>query len=473
MKSYRPAFAIVTVLFFMWGFITCMNDILIPFVKAVFELTRAQSMLIQMSFFSAYFFGSLIYFIVSSTIGDPIQKIGYKNGIVSGLIISAIGTAMLYLAAGLHVYGLFLAALFVLGLGFTLLQIAANPYVAILGDEKTASGRLNLSQGFNSFGTTIAPIIGGYLVFHLFAGKGLALLNAQGNPITLADGSSISAMGVQIPYLFFTLVFVALALIFIFIKLPQFSDNTHVEKGLGALRHKHLLFGMFAIFFYVGGEVSIGSIMINYLHELKGFAEMEAKSYLALYWGGLMIGRFIGAYAFGQQKISATTLLKMAGISVVGFGVIYSAIYLEGGQSLHLFLPYFAYLALNILAFYFGRTKPGLTLSIFASIAIVLIGVSMFTHSDIAMWSILGIGLFNSIMWSNIFTLAIKGLGKYTSQGSSLLVMMILGGAILPWATGHVADLLGGYQKALFIPAISYLYLMWYGLRGSKQRLSE
>ncbi|HOY37818.1 MAG: sugar MFS transporter [Bacteroidales bacterium] len=470
MKSYRPAFAIVTVLFFMWGFITCMNDILIPFVKAVFELTRAQSMLIQMAFFSAYFFGSLIYFIISTTTGDPIQKIGYKNGIVAGLIISAIGTGMLYPAAGLRVYGLFLAALFILGLGFTLLQIAANPYVAILGEEKTASGRLNLSQGFNSFGTTIAPIIGGYLVFHLFSGKGLSLLNAQGNPITLADGSTVSAMGVQIPYLIFTFLFVVLALVFIFIKLPQFSDETHVERGLGALRYRHLLFGMFAIFFYVGGEVSIGSIMINYLHELKGFAEMDAKSYLALYWGGLMIGRFIGAYAFGQQKISAITFLGMLGISILGFGVIYTAIYLEGGKSLHLFLPYIAYLALNILAFYFGRTRPGLTLSIFAGIALLLIGTSMFTHTDLAMWSILGIGLFNSIMWSNIFTLAIKGLGKYTSQGSSLLVMMILGGALLPFITGHVADILGGYQKALFVPAISYLYLMWYGLKGSKQK---
>ncbi len=473
MKSYRPAFAIVTVLFFMWGFITCMNDILIPFVKAVFELSRAQSMLIQMAFFSAYFFGSLIYFIVSTTSGDPIQKIGYKNGIVAGLIISALGTGMLYPAAGLRIYELFLAALFVLGLGFTLLQIAANPYVAILGDEKSASGRLNLAQGFNSFGTTIAPIVGGYLVFHLFAGKGLALLNAEGNPISLADGSTVSAMGVQIPYLFFTLIFVVIALVFIFIKLPQFSDSTHVEKGLGALRHRHLLFGMFAIFFYVGGEVSVGSIMINYLHELKGMAEMEAKSYLALYWGGLMIGRFMGAYAFAKDKITVSTLATMLAIATLGFALIYTAIFLESGKPLSLFLPYFGYLLLNLIAFGLGRSKPGLTLSIFAAIAGILLIISMFSHSSLAMWSILGIGLFNSIMWSNIFTLAIKGLGKYTSQGSSLLVMMILGGAILPWLTGLVADSIGGYQQALFVPLVAYIYLMWFGVRGSRQHTPE
>ena len=300
-KNYRSAFIVMTTLFFMWGFITCMNDILIPFLKKVFDLGYDQAMLVQMSFFGAYFIGSLIYFIISATTGDPIYKIGYKRGIMIGLFLSALGCVMFYPAAELKIFGMFLAALFILGLGFTMLQIAANPYIAILGSPEGASSRLNLSQGFNSFGTTIAPILGGYFVFHFFANYGKTLLDQHGNVITTDLGRPLTAFSVQVPYLVFAGVFILLAVLIAFTKLPKFTEGQEIEKNAGALRYRNLVFGFFAIFMYVGAEVSIGSFFINYANEILNFPEMIAKSYLAFYWGGAMIGRFLGAISLSEK----------------------------------------------------------------------------------------------------------------------------------------------------------------------------
>ncbi|MEA3445220.1 MAG: sugar MFS transporter [Bacteroidota bacterium] len=465
-KNYRPALIIVTTLFFLWGFITCMNDILIPFVKKVFELSRAQSMLVQFAFFGAYFIGSLIYFWISSVKGDPIVKLGYKKGIIAGLIVSAIGCLLFYPAASLGIYGLFLTALFVLGLGFTLLQIAANPYVAILGKPETASSRLNLSQGFNSFGTSIAPILGGYLVFHYFAKMGTPLLNSMGEAVTTDNGSPLSALGVQLPYLIFAAVFIVLALVFVFMKLPRMIDEDKTESGANALHHKHLVFGMIAIFFYVGAEVSIGSALINYLNEMMGFTEMKAKSYLALYWGGLMIGRFLGAISLSDKISGIKKDLVMIPVALLAFFVIFFSINIESGMEIKTILPFLIFVALNLIAFRIGNAKASRTLFIFSLIIIGLLIITMLSYGEIAMWCVLAIGLFNSIMWSNIFTLAIAGLGKDTSQGSSLLVMMIVGGALLPFIMGAMGDWFGAYHFAFFIPMISYIYLAWYGAKG-------
>jgi len=273
----------------MWGFITSMNDILIPFLKKMFDLNRFQSMLVQFAFFTAYFVGSLIYFVISARKGDPISKIGYKNGLIGGLVISAFASLLFYPAAQFQMFGLFLAALFILALGFTLLQIAANPYVALLGPSATASSRLNLSQAFNSLGTTLAPILGGYLVFHYLALLGAPMFNPSGQPVLTDSGGQLSILGVQLPYLSFAVIFILLAVIIKFTKLPRF---TSIQKGAGALKHRHLILGMVAIFMYVGAEVTIGSSFINYAHELTGFTEMQAKNFLAFYWGGAMIGRF-------------------------------------------------------------------------------------------------------------------------------------------------------------------------------------
>lgn len=466
--SNRTALIVLTTLFFMWGFITCMNDILIPFLKKAFELDRTQSMLVQFSFFTAYFIGALVYFLVSAKTGDPINRIGYKNGILTGLFLSAIGCLMFYPAAHFHVFGLFLTALFILALGFTLLQIAANPYVAALGKPETASSRLNLSQGFNSFGTTIAPILGGYLVFHYFAKWGEPLIDKAGFPILTETGEPISAQGVQLPYLIFAVIFLLLIVLIWSTKLPKLDGLVSIEKGAGALQYRHLVLGIVAIFMYVGGEVSIGSVLINYMNELVGFTEMKAKSFLAFYWGGAMIGRFLGAVSLSSMANNQRKFLIMVLMAFITFLVIYAAVFVESGFTFPILevIPFTGFLVLNLIAFLLGRSLPARTLMVFSLIVIVLLIITLFTGGMVSIWTVISIGLFNSIMWSNIFTLAIKDLGKYTSQGSSLLVMAILGAAIIPLIQGAVADTLDGYHYSFFVPIISYIYLAFYGWKG-------
>ncbi|MBI9055695.1 MAG: sugar MFS transporter [Bacteroidales bacterium] len=466
-QNYTSALIVLTSLFFMWGFITCMNDILIPFLKKMFELNRPQSMMIQFAFFTAYFVGSLIYFIISARKGDPISKIGYKNGIIIGLLISAFASLLFYPAAHFKVFGLFLAALFILALGFTLLQIAANPYVALLGPPETASSRLNLSQAFNSLGTTLAPILGGYFVFHYFAKLGEPLFNSNGKAILTDSGDQLSALGVQLPYIIFAALFIILAIVIRYTKLPNFTNSSSMKKGAGALKHSHLVLGGIAIFMYVGAEVSIGSSFINYAGELVGFPEMEAKNFLAFYWGGAMIGRFLGAISLSKLgQIKKASLMIMT--SALTFLLIYGIIYLESGSSFEFkrVTPFIIFLFINYIGFIFGKSLPGRTLAIFAFIVIGLLTTTLLTNGIIAIWTVIGIGLFNSIMWSNIFTLAIKDLKENTAQGSSLLVMMILGGAIIPLLQGSVAEAFKGYHFSFFIPIICYAYLMYYGWKG-------
>lgn len=446
-------FSLVTVLFFIWGFLTSMNDILIPYLKGAFELTYFQSMLVQFAFFTAYFVGSLIYFLVSITSGDPIARIGYKNGIVMGLLVSALGAFLFYPAATLVSYPFFLLALFVLGLGFTLLQISANPYVAILGSERSASSRLNLSQGFNSLGTTLAPITGGFLIFSYFQG---------------AEGAS----SVVIPYLVFAASLLLLTVIFFLIKLPSVQAYEQLERKPVALRFPQLRWGMWAIFFYVGAEVSVGSILINFLQldHIGGMGEEEGSIYVSIYWGGLMIGRFLGAISLSSGRDSTSKLLMMVIAAAACCVVIFGAIFLkEGGLEdpdkfpAQSFLPFLILVAINFAGFLLGRSKPARTLMLFSFACMALLGIGILGTGQLALWAVVGVGLFNSIMWSNIFTMAIKGLGKYKSQGSSLLVMMIIGGALLPPLQGALADQTGDIQLSMLIPLMGYLYLAIYG----------
>ncbi len=455
--KYGKALVVLTLLFFLWGFLTCMNDILIPYLKDVFQLNFFQAMLVQFAFFLAYFIGSLIYFIISVSSGDPISKLGYKNGILAGLLISGISCALFYPAAEFKVYGFFLGALFFLGIGFTLLQIAANPYVSILGSEETASSRLNLSQGFNSFGTTIAPLIGGYLVFQYFA----------------IDGQ-VTADSVKIPYLIFAAVFFLTAIVIKVTPLPKFTSEEQIEKGAGALKYPHLVLGMLAIFFYVGGEVTIGSTLINYfeLENIMGLEPNEADVFLSFYWGGAMIGRFLGAISLAKTAMDFKKFGSMVVVSLLAFGVIYLGAYIKYSQTGETLTfmevsPFLFMIAVNLLAFLAGRSIASRTLAIFAGINIVLLIFTLATGGALAFWAVIGIGLFNSIMWSNIFTLAIEGLGKYKSQGSSLLVMAILGGALIPPIQGAFADSIG-LQASFFVPVICYVYLAYYGLVGYK-----
>lgn len=444
-KNYTSAFISLTFLFFMWGFMTVMNDILIPYLKQVFDLNHTKAMLVQFAFFTSYFVGSVVYFIVSVTKGDPINKIGYKKGIIIGLIISGIGALLFYPAAQFEMYGFFLAALFVLGLGFTLLQIAANPYVAILGPPKSASSRLNLAQGFNSLGTTIAPVLGGYLIFTFFK-----------------DSSGADA--VKIPYLIFAITFFIMAIAIKYTPLPRFTNPDEVAPGFGAFKYRQLVFGMIAIFMYVGGEVSIGSMLISYLKlpEIGGLDAAQASVFVAIYWGGQMIGRFLGAISLSSTN-STLKYLIMISISAIAFVVIGITVSFDAAYI------YLIFLILNLVGFFIGKSMPNRTLYIFAFINILLLGIALTSSGETALWTVIGIGLFNSIMWSNIFTLAISGLGKYTSQGSSLLVMMILGGAILPILMGVIADKFG-VHISFIIPVLSYIYIAFYGISGYKPK---
>lgn len=447
--GYTVPFITLTTLFFMWGFLTCMNDVLIPHLKELFQLSYLQSMLVQFCFFGAYFTGSVIYFIMSYVWGDPINKIGYKKGMLLGLVIASVGCFLFYPAARFSAYGLFLSALFTLGLGFTILQIAANPYVSLLGKPEGASSRLNLAQAFNSLGTTIAPLIGGYLIFEFFAENG-----------------KITAAATEIPYIIFTVVFLVLAFLLSKVKLPDFRSEEIAERGLGALRFPQLKLGIFAIFFYVGGEVCIGSFIINFLEldNIMGLSEAIGKNYLALYWGGAMIGRFLGSISLNQELAPGKKALYMVLTAVTVFLLIFALVDLSFAQ----ISAFLIFMAVNLFGFFIGKAAPARTLCIFALISAALIVCAIFSTGATAMWAIVGIGLFNSIMWSNIFTLSIHGLGKYTSQGSSLLVMAILGGALLPLVQGALADA-SGIQNSFVVPGICYLYIAFFGYYCSRK----
>lgn len=460
------ALLMLTTLFFMWGFITCLNDILIPYLKKIFELNYFKAMLVQFSFFGAYFIGSLIYLVVSFW-KDPIRIIGYKNSIVVGLLVSATACFMFYPASSFHSYPLFLTSLFVLGLGFTLLQITANPFVAILGPQESASARLNLAQGFNSLGTTIAPIIGGYLIFHFFSKWGSPILNNLGEPILMSDGNSLSAASVQLPYALFASVFIILAIVFYFTKLPEINDDKASTSGFAVFKYRHLLLGMIAIFMYVGSEVSVGSMVINFLGETQKMTEMHAKSFLAFYWGGAMIGRFAGAISLNDSYSKMKKMVFMTILSFITFALIIGVVYLESGTSIEQFFPFIIFMILNLLMFFVAKSSPSRSLMLFAITAICLLAITMFFNFHWSMWCIISLGLFNSIMWSNIFTLAIKDLGKYTAQGSSILIMAILGGALLPPLQGYLADSIG-VTASFVVPFVGYIYLVFYGAYGYK-----
>jgi MFS transporter, FHS family, L-fucose permease len=279
-------------------------------------------------------------------------------------------------------------------------------------------------------------------------------------------------MAVQLPYLIFAGVFILIGIIIAFSKLPQFSTTDPAERGAPALRYRHLVLGIVAIFLYVGSEVSIGSAAINYMKELVSYPEIEAKSFLAFYWGGAMIGRFMGSIMLGGMQNQWKKIFSMVGAAILAFGVIYTAVYIESGFTFGIgrVWPFFIFLLLNMVAFQFGRSRPGQTLMVFALVVIALLTTTLLSTGQVALWTILGIGLFNSIMWSNIFTLAIAGLGKHTSQGSSLLVMAIFGGAIMPPLLGAIADSLHGYHYSFFVPILAYVYLAWYGWKGHKPK---
>ena len=431
-KSYKSALIFLTTLFFLWGFITVLVDSLVPRLKDVFEMSYAKTVLVQFAFFTAFF-------VVSVPAGAILSKIGYRKGIVLGLIIMALGCLLFYPAAEFRNFTFFLIGYFTLAGGITVLQVAANPYVALLGSEEGASSRLNLSQAFNSLGTTIAPVVGALFLLSDSV-KTSEEINAL-STLEKVDYYAAEAATVQTPFLLIATFIGILAVVFAFIKLPKVMQESPKGGYLSLLRNKLMLMGALGIFVYVGAEVSIGSFLVNYFDDMnlailvaendimmniantiastfnKTFSNSDPKSLLGIfiifYWGGAMIGRFVGAYL---TKIIA----------------------------------------------------PGKVLSIFALLAIVMIAISINTHGLISMWSILAVGLFNSIMFPTIFTLTLEGLGELKAQASGLLCMAIVGGAIIPFAFGGLIDGFG-FKTAFILTMICYGYILYYGkLKSSK-----
>jgi MFS transporter, FHS family, L-fucose permease len=378
----------------MWGFVTVLNDILAPHLKAIFALNYAQTMLIQFTFFSAYF-------LLSMPAAKILSVIGYHRSIVLGLAVMAAGALLFVPAASAPSYGLFLAALYVLASGITLLQVSANPYVAALGPPEKSSSRLNLVQALNSLGTTVGPWVGGFLI--------------------LSAGDRSDASTVRLPYLGIAVLLGLLAIAiarFPFPTITQIEDPSHhtADVGDSVWRHRNLVFGALGIFVYVGVEVAIGSFLVNYFMQpdIAGLTAQSAARYVSLYWGGAMVGRFLGA-----------ALLR--------------------------------------------KIPTGPAVGVAALAASLLVTTSIFTTGSVAMWSILAVGLFNSILFPSIFTLGIAGLGKLTGKGSGIMVAAIVGGAIIPLAQGALADHIG-LHVAFFLPAVCYLYIVFYGFVGSKPR---
>ncbi len=395
-QGLRTAFAFMAMLFFMWGALVSLNDILIPHFKKVFELNYTQTMLIQFCFFGAYF-------VMAVPASRVVQSIGFKRGIILGLGIIGIGCLMFLPAANLISYALFLFGLFLIATGSVVLQVVGNPYVVILGRPETASSRLNLAQGINSLGTTLAPLLGGIIILGEYQSDAEALAAVQG------------------PYLGLALFAFLIAMVFFFSNLPPIMQTGKEQVEGNVLKFKQLRLGVIALTLYVGAEVTIGSFIVNFLGEshIADMTHEAASKYIPMYWGGLMVGRFVGS-----------AILQ--------------------------------------------KYRAALVLSISALAAIFLLCVTLLTSGYVSLWAMLLTGLFNSIMWSNIFALSIDGLGKYTIKGSGILVMAPVGGAIFPMLQGVLADQPWiGLHYSYILPLLAYAFILYYGLFGYKPVLEE
>ena len=398
-QNHNPALVVLTTLFFMMGFITCMNDILIPHLQKIFTLTNVQAMLVQFCFFTAYA-------IMSIPMGHLVGKIGYKNGVIGGFLLTAVGCLLFYPAADSQSYPTFLGALFILASGVTLLQVAGNPYVTLLAKPGKESATLTLVQAFNSLGTTIAPIIGAHFILADAAQKA-------------SKAEQIAS--VQIPYLGLAGLLILLAVFVKMIRLPDarkiaVEESEHNHDGKTSVwQYKHLILGVVGIFCYVGAEVSIGSFMVNILGFLKGLSHAEGAKLLSYYWGGAMVGRFLGSAVM-------------------------------------------------------ARVAPNRYLAFNASVATALLVIAIMVgkgNADVAMWALIAIGFFNSIMFPTIFSLATKNLGKFTNSASGILCTAIVGGALIPVLQGKIADDFG-MMISYVAPAVCYLYIVFFALKGYK-----
>lgn len=396
--NYTPALVSLAVLYFMMGFITCLNDTLVPFFKKGFTLSYTESSLVQFYFF-------LTYGLMSVPAGKIVERVGYKQGMVLGFAVAALGAFLFYPASLLHQYSVFLAALFVVAMGIVLLQVAANPYITVLGPARTASSRLTLIQGVGSMGTTLAPLFGAYFIL---------------SPLQQAQAGSEAVRG---PYLGIGLALLVIAAAVYFLALPTLhtreekTDRVTASGERTVFSFRNLNFGAGAIFAYVGAEVAIGTFLTNYIADLLAISESDANAYVALYWGSMMVGRLLG------------------------------------------------FLGLKVM-------KPAAVLTGCAVVAMVLIGLSVSTTGMLAVWSMIAVGLCNSVMFAIIFSLSVSGLGGFTTRASGILSTAIAGGAVISFLQGLLIDHFT-WGVAFMLPVGCYVYILFYGLNGYKSRFSE
>ncbi|HCX58784.1 MAG TPA: MFS transporter [Sphingobacterium sp.] len=547
-KTNYPALYTLIIVFFFWGFIAAGNSVFIPFCKNYFHLDQFQSQLIDFAFYTAYYIGALLLFIFSSIGGkDLVGKWGYKKSIVYGLLFSALGAAAMIVAVEVNLYVGMLLGLFVVALGFSLQQTAANPFAVLLGDPKTGASRVNLGGGINSFGTTIGPLVIGFSLFgtfepisdseianlplnkvvYLYIGVGLLFLLAAALfnfskkvPAGISDepmekaNKALRTLIIMTILLFgmFTPVFLsyksdlALQVEQLHKQVSSLTDQVQIDQlklhikevakplemqrmlwlagalvvviggllfsnksaqknpeGWGAMKYPQLALGMLALFIYVGIEVAIGSNHGELL-TLKEFGHLQSSQitpYVSMYWGSMMIGRWAGAItAFNLSKSTKNGLLII--VPLIAFSIIIGVNTLAGFEMSHLYY-YVICIILQIVAFYLSKEKPARTLIIFGLFGIIAMLIGLFSSGTIAIYAFLSGGLACSIMWSSIFSLSIVGLGKYTAQGSAFLVMMILGGGVLPPIQGKLADIIG-IHNSYILPLIGFCYVVFFAI---------
>ncbi|WP_343694736.1 MFS transporter [Flavobacterium sp.] len=440
----------LVIVFFFWGFVAASNDILIPVFKTAFNLSQGESQLVSLAFYIAYTVGSLIYMGISVLIKeDLVNKIGYKNGLSLGLLISAIGTLLFYPAANTGSFPLMLSGLFIVALGFSLQQTVANPLAIALGPISTGSQRLTLAGGINNLGTTIGPLIVSFAIFGSSTGS-----------------STLSIESVKIPYLILGLAFLLVAILLKFSSLPDkpalieeeiAADGANTKKS--ALQYPQLIMGMIAIFLYVGVEVSTASNLPAYMESKLGFLTQEVAPYISLYWASLMIGRWTGAIEAFTDKASLQQILRFVA-PYLAFGVFLTV----NAIAKHDLTPFYIYgliILVLIAADIASKGNPARMLLIFSSLGIVAIAIGMATTGIVSVYAFTSVGLFCSTLWPCIFTLAVSGLGKNTSQGSSFLIMMIMGGGVISWLQGFVSEFIG-IQASYIVGIVCFSYLAFY-----------
>ena len=461
-------FGVLITVFFFWGFVAASNDILIPVFKKAFNLTQAQSQYVAVAFYVAYTVGSLIYVAISKVMGlDLLNRIGYKNGICLGLVISALGTLLFYPAANTGSFNLMLSGLFIVGLGFSLQQIAANPLAIVIGDPKTGAQRLTLAGGINNFGTTIGPLLVSVAIFGS----------------VLSGGTEASIESVKTPYLVLGVAFILVAIFLKFSSVPnhidleklsesEAQDSSKLIHRKSALGYPQLVLGMIAIFVYVGVEVSTISNLPAYLESPEGLGleTSQIAPFVSLYWASLMIGRWGGAAGAFNVGAGAKRWLTLL-LPYVAFGV-FLAVNAIMKHEVSQFFGYAAVIVLMILATLASKGNPARMLLYFAACGIAALLIGMFTTGWTSVVAFISVGLFCSTMWPCIFALAITGLGDKTNQGSSLLIMMIMGGGLVSLLQGVLADRIG-IHYSFIVGVLCFAYLAFYALAANRSLKSQ